>query len=166
MLEISEQPEQPGLQPAVPPTDRVRQQTPARLNQKIDQETLKRVWHYAYRSREELTRRIKQLEKEWDIERILETNAASLSLAGLILSATVDRRWLLLPAAVMTCLLQHTLKRKSLPVHLLRTLGIRTRKEIEAEKYALKLLRGDFDAVNRAVEQTHRAIEALKVARM
>jgi hypothetical protein len=148
------------------PIDRVRQHTPTRMNQKIDQETLKRVWQYAYKPREVLTQRIEELEKEWDIERIIETNAASLSLAGLVLSATVDRKWLLLPAAVMTCLLQHCLKRKSLPVQVLRGLGVRTRKEIEAEKYALKLLRGDFDAVNRAVEQTHRAIEALRVARM
>lgn len=146
--------------------DRVRQHTPSHLNQKIDEETLKRVWQYAREPREVLTGRIEQLEKEWDIERILETKAASLSLAGLILSATVDRRWLLLPAAVLTCLLQHSVRRTCLPVHLLRGLGIRTRKEIEAEKYALKVLRGDFDSINRAVEQTHRAIEALRIARM
>jgi hypothetical protein len=146
--------------------DRVREHTPARINQKIDEETLKRVWQYAYQPRQVLTARIENLDREWDIERILESHAAGLSLAGLVLSATVDRRWLLLPAAILTFLLQHSVKRKSLPVKILRSFGIRTRKEIEAEKYALKLLRGDFDSINKAVEQTHRAIEALRVARM
>jgi hypothetical protein len=153
----------------VPPVernlDRVRARTSERANQKIYQATLKRVWQYAYEPREVISARIRELDKEWDLERILETKAAGLALTGLVLSAAVDKRWLLLPAAVMSFLLQHSVKRTCLPVQLLRRVGVRTRKEIEAE-YALKLLRGDFDAIPQIKETTHRAIEALRVARL
>jgi hypothetical protein len=42
---------------------------------------------------------------------------------------------------------------------------VRTRREIEAEKYALRMLRGDFDNLNSVSEETHRAIEALRLSR-
>jgi hypothetical protein len=81
------------------------------------------------------------------VERVLEANAASLMIAGTALGAAHDRRWLLLPAAVGTFLLQHAVQGWCPPVPLFRALGIRTRKEIEEERYALKLLRGDFSGV-------------------
>jgi hypothetical protein len=37
-------------------------------------------------------------DEEWDIERLLETNAAALAFTGVVLGATFDRRWLALPA--------------------------------------------------------------------
>ena len=41
----------------------------------------------------------------------------------------------------------------------------RTRREIEAEKNALRMLRGDFDKLESISEETHRAIEALRLSR-
>ena len=41
----------------------------------------------------------------------------------------------------------------------------RTRREIEAEKYAMRLLRGDFDSLKDVADETHRAIEALRLSR-
>jgi hypothetical protein len=127
---------------------------------------MKRIWHYSTQPKETITQRIKELECEWDLERILETNAASAALTGLALAVVGSRSWLLLPATVMGFLLQHSMTRRSLPVQALRKFGVRTRREIEAEKYALKLLRGDFDAIRSVSEDTHRAIEALKLSRM
>jgi hypothetical protein len=40
---------------------------------------------------------------------------------------------------------QHTVQGWCPPVPLFRALGFRTRKEIEREKYTLKILRGDFE---------------------
>ena len=152
--------------PAAPVmSDTVRQQSPPAVNQKIDQATLARIWDYARKSPEEITARIEALDREWDLERVLESNAAALSLAGVALSALVRRRWLLLPAGVLSLMLQHSLMGTSLPAKLLRRVGIRTRREIDAEKYALRLLRGDFDRLKEVHESSHRAIEALRMAR-
>jgi len=91
--------------------------------------------------------RIEALDREWDIERTLEANAASISLVGLALGATVDRRFFLLPAAVAGFLLQHALQGWCPPLPVFRRLGVRTAAEIAAEKYALKAIRGDFRGV-------------------
>jgi hypothetical protein len=145
--------------------DRVRRNTSPEVNNRIDQAMMKRVWEYAKKSREEISTRIGELDREWDVERVLETGAAGLSLGGVFLSILKGRRWLVLPAAVLASLLQHSLTRRSLPVQLIRGAGVRTRREIEAEKTALRMLRGDFDKLEAVSEETHRAIEALRLSR-
>jgi hypothetical protein len=62
-----------------------------------------------------------------------------------MLSAVVSRKWLLLPVAVGGFLLQHALQGWCPPLIWFRRMGFRTASEIEAERYGLKLLRGDFD---------------------
>ena len=61
------------------------------------------------------------------------------------LSSDSDKKWLLLSGVVLGFLFQHAVQGWCPPVPLLRQLGIRTRGEIDREKYALKALRGDFD---------------------
>lgn len=88
--------------------------------------------------------RLQELDQEWDVERTLEANAATVALVGLALGATVDRRWYLLPTAVASFLLQHALQGWCPPLPVFRRLGVRTSYEIDYERYALKALRGDF----------------------
>jgi hypothetical protein len=145
--------------------DRVRQNTPPEINTRIDNLTLKRVWQYAQKSPEEISARIQLLDREWDLERVIETWAAGAALTGVLLSGVRSRAWLLFPAAVLASLLQHSLTRKSTAVQFFRGLGIRTRREIEAEKYALRMLRGDFEKLQTVSETNHRAIEALRLSR-
>lgn len=145
--------------------DRVRQNTPPEINNKIDEAMMKRIWEYAKKSHEEITARIAQLEREWDLERVLETGSATLALSGVALALVRSRLWLLLPAGVLASLLQHSLTRRSTAVQCVRALGVRTRREIETEKYALRMLRGDFDKLQAVSEETHRAIEALRLSR-
>lgn len=145
--------------------DRIRQHTPTRFNQRIDQATIKRVWNYARRSPDDLTARVEELDREWDLERMLEIGAGGLALSGVLLSGLRGRRWLLLSAATLGSLLQHALTRGSVLSKILRGCGVRTRREIEAEKYAIRMLRGDFDGLKGVAEETHRAIEALRLSR-
>ena len=72
------------------------------------------------------------------MERVLEVNASTLALSGLVLGATVNKKWLLVPCVVLSFLLQHGLQGWCPPLPLLRRLGVRTRGEIDREKYALK----------------------------
>lgn len=87
------------------------------------------------------------LDREWDTERMLETNAACLLLLSLGLGVAKDRRWLWLTGGVAAFLLQHALQGWCPPLSAIRALGIRTAGEIGAEQAALKALRGDFDSV-------------------
>jgi len=96
-----------------------------------------------------IERRLEELEAEWDIERTLEANAATVSLIGVTLGAIVDRRWFALPAVVGVFLLQHAVQGWCPPLPVFRRLGFRTASEIDYERYALKVLRGDFEEVSR-----------------
>jgi hypothetical protein len=124
-------------------TARVPLHTPDRYNQAIGRQTERNVAHYAAHP-EAIDGRLAELDREWDIERCLEANASSLCLAGLALGIGVDRRLLILPALVAGFLLQHALQGWCPPVPLFRHLGFRTAAEIDEERYALKVLRGDF----------------------
>ena len=88
--------------------------------------------------------RLRELDREWDIERMLEANAATACLIGVTLGALQDRRFFLMPAIVAGFLLQHAVQGWCPPMPILRRLGFRTANEIDYERYALKAFRGDF----------------------
>jgi hypothetical protein len=94
-----------------------------------------------------LSRRIQELDREWDIERWLETNASALAFAGTVLGLLVNKKFFAIPCIVLPFLFQHAMQGWCPPIPILRRNGVRTRSEIDAEKYALKALRGDFSGV-------------------
>jgi hypothetical protein len=110
---------------------------------RIEKETAQRLWYYLDHPYE-IDQRLRELDEEWDIERLLEVNASTLALLGMGLGLAVNRRFYLLPALVMGFLLQHALQGWCPPVPLFRRLRVRTQSEIELERYSLKALRGDF----------------------
>jgi hypothetical protein len=126
--------------------DTVRANTDPQINQKIDSQIEERIRYYATQPRDVISSRIEELDQEKDIERYLETNAAAIALGGIVLGF-VRKKWLLLSATVLGFMLQHAIKGWCPPIPLLRKMGIRTRREIDREKYALKILRGDFQAM-------------------
>jgi hypothetical protein len=148
--------------------DRVPSQTDEDVNARIRSETEHRIEHLKYAGPAAIARRLKELDAEWDIERTLEANAATASLIGVTLGATVDRRWFALPAFVGAFLLLHAVQGWCPPVPLFRRLSVRTASEIDHERYALKALRGDFtdiadqkrDGPRKIADRALRAAEA------
>jgi len=127
--------------------DRVRSHTSASVNEKIDQQMRAQVDRYTEESPEAIAQRIQALEKEWDTERVLEVNASVLAFTGLMLGIFVNQNWLWLPGIVLPFLFQHAVQGWCPPLPVIRRLGVRTPHEIDQEKTALKLLRGDFTEV-------------------
>ncbi|MGZ9159260.1 MAG: hypothetical protein ACXW36_10400 [Nitrospira sp.] len=126
-------------------TTRVEQHTDEEINARIRRQTERNISHFAKQGDGDISRRLEELDHEWDVERTLETNAASISLVGLGLGAFVDRRFFLLPAVVAGFLLQHAVQGWCPPVPVFRRLGVRTASEIDVERDVLKAIRGDFD---------------------
>ncbi len=126
---------------------RVHNHTCEATNQAIADETRQRIRYYATQSPHEISRRIEALDYEWDVERALECNASALAFSGVVLAATVDKKWLILPGLVTGFLLQHALQGWCPPLPILRRMGFRTSAEINEERYALKALRGDFERI-------------------
>jgi hypothetical protein len=125
--------------------DRVKKATPSSTNEKIEAHTWDSVAGYSNKSEPEISARIKALNNEWDIERYLGVNMSTLAMIGLALAYFVHINWLILPAIVLIFFFQHSVQGWCPPLPILRSFKIRTRKEIEQEKYALKFIRGDFD---------------------
>lgn len=124
---------------------RVEHSSDERLNEAIRARTDAEVVRLESASEEEIAERLYELDDEWDVERLLQVNASTLVMLGVLLGAKVDRRFLLLPAAVFTFFGQHALQGWCPPIPIFRRLGVRTNREIARERYALKALRGDFD---------------------
>lgn len=129
----------------VPPTvNRVSLNTPQHINARIQRDAEASLAYFASHP-DGIEDRLAELDREWDIERILEANAAALGLFGVTMGAVHSRRWLALPAAVTAFLLQHAIQGWCPPLPILRRLGFRSSREIEMERVALKAMRGDFE---------------------
>lgn len=127
---------------------RVPEQTAEHVNRSIHQRLYDRVLDIASAGSDAVTRRLQELDSEWDTERTLETNASFIAFVGVLLGAFVDAWFLLLPGLVTVFLFQHALQGWCPPLPILRRLGFRTQFEIEQERYALKAIRGDFRDVS------------------
>jgi hypothetical protein len=147
--------------------DRVRSHTSADVNAALDDAMRDRLFRYAATSDAEISQRIEALDREWDIERYLEVLAPTISLTGVTLAFLRGRRWLFVPATVLGFLIQHAVQGWCPPLAVLRRLGVRTRREIEEERYALKTLRGDFsdlppDAPQNRVTRVDAVLDAVR----
>jgi hypothetical protein len=127
--------------------DRVRAHTTRHVKDEIDRDAELRVMRAANAPEAVLSRRIEELDREWDIERWLETNASALALTGTVLGLLVNKKFFAIPCIVLSFLFQHAMRGWCPPIPILRRKGVRTRREIDAEKYALKALRGDFSGL-------------------
>ena len=143
--------------------DRVRKNTSQKVNEEIDRKLQESIDCYKGKDEAEISKRIEKLDREWDIERVLEVNMSTVALSGVALGAFQNRKWLLLPGMVLSFFAQHAIQGWCPPLPLFRRLGFRTRKEIDKEKYALKLLRGDFDHVanNGETQNTRQIVQAV-----
>jgi hypothetical protein len=118
--------------------DRVPNQTASHVNERIRRHTDENIARVANGGRPAIERRLAELDREWDIERTLEANAAGAVLVSSLLGLTVSRKFLLLPPVVGAFLLQHAAQGWCPPLPIFRRLGVRTASEIDRERDALK----------------------------
>ena len=132
---------------------RVERNTPDGINREHQAEIRDSLDYHRARP-QEIPARLAELDREWDIERALQANAAAVSLAGLGLAALVDRRLMVIPVAVAGFLMQHAIRGWCPPVPLLRRLGFRTAREICEERSGLQ----------RLIEETPIAVSRVGIA--
>lgn len=121
---------------------------------------------YATQSPEAISRRLEELDRERDLDQTMALAASGVGLGTLLFSFIGGRKWLLLTATVLGFWLKHSMDGTSPAVPLLRKRGVRTRSEIDREKYALKILRGDFEQMPKRDElQANPAQEVLRTLR-
>ncbi|MBI3297383.1 MAG: hypothetical protein HYZ75_04415 [Elusimicrobia bacterium] len=119
-------------------TTRVEEHTSPRVNARIRDAMERRISRYAKAPQAERKRRLEELDREWDIERAIEANAAGAVLLGLLLGRFVNSRFYAFPGMVASFLMLHALQGWCPPVPALRRLGFRTEHEIDEERRALE----------------------------
>jgi hypothetical protein len=145
-----------------PAGENVRKVTSDKRNEIIDQMILSNIKQYSEKSQEEISRRIRELDKEWDIERVLDFNMSLLALCGITGSLIFNRYSIILPILLLLFFIWHAFQGWCPPIPILRYFKVRTRPEIDREKYALKAMRGDFNGLKREKELAEWAFEAAK----
>ena len=111
---------------------RVCEHTAPEVNERIQRSTEVNVAYYRQHP-ELIDQRLVELDREWDIERALEAHSATVGLIGTALAATVNRKWLIVPALITGFLFQHAIQGWCPQLPILRRLGFRTPDEIDIE---------------------------------
>ncbi|MDY7225559.1 hypothetical protein [Hyalangium rubrum] len=129
-------------------TDAMRSHVPAEVNKRIDERVERCVRHMAQQDRAEISRYLVKLEREWDINRAVTVVGSLVAVGGLALARRDGKGWRVLGGVAAGLLLQHGLLGFGPLSRLVRVLGgVRSRREIDLEKFALKALRGDFERI-------------------
>ena len=115
--------------------------------EQIDAKIEQNIRFYATQPPEAISQRIAELDQECDLDRTMGLYGSGIGLGTLLFSFIGGRKWLVLTGTVLGFLLKHSLEGTSPVVPLIRKFGVRTRAEIDREKYALKILRGDFEHI-------------------
>lgn len=142
--------------------DRARRHTARSVLRRIDDDTLDHLMEVGQKP-ETASRRLEALDREWDIDRTIEAEAATMGLIGLALGAFVRPAFLAMPATVGAAVFLFGTRGIYPLLPIFRRLGIRTAREIERERYAVKALRGDFDALPNEQRPDPRAEDADRV---
>ena len=145
-------------------TDTVRSHTPEGLNRRIDARVEECVQHMAQQERPAITQYLEELDREWDLNRVVTVAASTVTVLGLVLGAKNGRGWRVVSGVAAGLLLQHGLFGFGPLSGLVRALGVRTRREMDLEKFALKALRGDFERIPHEGGPLARANAALVAA--
>jgi hypothetical protein len=126
-------------------SERVRLNTQEKINSRINDTTNENINYYKNTKKDVISSRIEDLNHEWDIEKVLEANAAIATLITISLGLrTKGKKWFVLSGVISGFLLQHAVQGWCPPLAIFRRMGIRTSTEINEEKLFLKYFRGDF----------------------
>ena len=125
--------------------DRVRRMSTDSANRAIDATTRESIARATAGGRPAIEQRLAALQQEWDIDRVLMVNFATVVLAQLV-AATRDRRWLWGPLVQTPFLMMHATLGWCPPSLWFRPMGFRTRFEIQAEREELLRRLGELPA--------------------
>lgn len=93
---------------------------------------------------EAIAKRLDHLDREWSVGRVVKAGVGVSVLAGIALGIFVHPGWFALAAIPGLFLAQYLFTRRSILGEMLHGTGMRSGAEIDAERVALRALRGDF----------------------
>lgn len=91
-----------------------------------------------------ITERLNHIDSEWSAGRITKAVIGVAIIVGMVLAASLNWWWLIMPSIGGLLLLQYLFGRTSWLGLLFQRLGFHSGEELDREKMALKAIRGDF----------------------
>ncbi|CAM3906582.1 YgaP-like transmembrane domain [Mesobacillus zeae] len=120
-----------------PMTEKVNMNTAPYINRSIQKRIDKSLVYYRKQNTSEIRKRLTELDLEWDTERVLKANLASVVLLSSILGLRKSKKWMILSGIASGFMIQHSLQGWCPPLSLIRRLNVRTASEINEERDAL-----------------------------
>jgi hypothetical protein len=127
----------------------------------IDRRTARNIRFYADKPANLLDRRLEELSREVPLEALIYGHGALLTLISLVFVLLGRKKWSIVALLVSALQFQFFHQRRNPFVHFLRRRGYRSERDIQAEKYSIEALRGDFAVFNGADEPGERARKCL-----
>lgn len=139
-------------------------------NENPESRTWENIRFYGSLGQPGLSERIKSLDAEWDAEKFIGVALSGAGIFGLTMGVFGSRLWRLLAWTSLPLLFLYGQGKWKPSDNLIRALGLRPRREIHREKYALKAMRGDFrdveaasgEEVEHLARNSSRALDAVK----
>lgn len=127
-------------------TEKTELNTSAAAMQRFDQEFRENIASFLSADREAVEQRLGELDREWNVERVIEIEAPTMILLGLALGSLSNRKWFAVSAMAASMVILHNLQGWYPLLPIFRSMGLRTAEEIEQERMALKVLLGEKSA--------------------
>lgn len=116
------------------------------LERGFNEQLKQSISRYMGADRETLDRRLDELDGEWNVERLIEIEAPVTIALGILLGLARSRKWLMVSALAAGMVILHSVRGLYPLLPLFRAMGLRTQNEIEQERIALRMLRGDYES--------------------
>jgi hypothetical protein len=130
-------------------TEKVERNTSPAVQAQFDQRLVRNIALYSAADSDSIQRRLGELDREWNVARVIELEAPVTILAGLALGVLSDRKWFALSALAASMVILHNLQGWYPLLPVLRRAGFRTQGEIEQERMALRALLEQADSGQR-----------------
>ena len=143
----------------------VAENSPASVNDCLREQAEKSVARYQNANAEQIELSLAQLNREWDVERLIEAESAMMILLGLLIGANFGRKWLVLPLFSTAMLIVHNTEEYSpLFLSFYQRIGFRSTNEIARRTLCSQSLGGAIPTIENGAEgdKPVRAIAAAK----
>lgn len=130
-------------------TERVESNTSEAHREELDQQLRETISRYRNADRQQIDKRIAELDQEWDVERMIEVEAPLMIGLGAGLGLLRSPKWFGLSAAAAVMVILHNTRGWYPLLPIFQRMGIRSQNDIEQERSALRVLRKDHERYTR-----------------
>lgn len=127
-------------------TERVRNNTAPAQREQFEQQLRRNIAHYMTADKHQIDQRLAELDREWNVERMIEVEAPIMIGLGALLGLTRSPKWFGLSVFAAGMVIVHNTQGWYPLLRIFQRMGIRSQQHIEEERSALRVLRNDHQA--------------------